>query len=529
MDRLLYGDVGFGKTEVALRAIVAVITSGRSCFFLAPTTVLSDQHYITCKNRLGPLGINVELLSRFRTKKEQSSILKNLKEKKIDVLVGTHRLLSEDVYTGGLGLLIVDEEHRFGVKNKEKIKTLKSGVDVLTLTATPIPRTLQQSLVGLKDTSKIETPPKSRLPIKTYVKRFGWSTIEKIIKRELSRGGQVYFVHNDILGLSFYKDKLSSLFPNQNVGVAHSKVGSRELEKTVLSFFKGTVGVLVCTSIIESGLDIPNANTIIINEAQNFGLSQLYQIRGRVGRGSRQAYCCLCIPKDHKLSPTAFERLKSIEFNTSLGSGYTVAMKDLEIRGSGNLFGLEQSGQVARVGLNLYNKILTESVQESQGKQGGKPHLPAVVYDGDAFFEEAYMPLVEDRLYYYQSLSEAGSPSNLLTIKEEVEDRFGSLTPSANNLFVVSEVRLSFSFLFPKKININKNLVSFYFDSLPKKGGASAFAGAVERLSFKSGFKVKTKPERGGSVSVSFSGASINDSVDISVLFDSLFSKQMSK
>ena len=225
----------------------------------------------------------------------------------------------------------MDEEHRFGVKNKEKIKTLKSGVDVLTLTATPIPRTLQQSLVGLKDTSKIETPPKSRLPIKTHVKRFGWSTIEKTIKRELNRGGQVYFVHNDILGLSFYKEKLASLFPNQNVGSAHSKVGSRELEKTVLAFFKGTVDVLVCTSIIESGLDIPNANTIIINEAQNFGLSQLYQIRGRVGRGNRQAYCYLCIPKDHKLSPTAFERLKSIEFNTSLGSGYTVAMKDLEI------------------------------------------------------------------------------------------------------------------------------------------------------------------------------------------------------
>ena len=301
MDRLLYGDVGFGKTEVALRAIVAVVSSGRCAFFLAPTTVLSDQHFITCKNRLDPIGINVELLSRFRTKKDQTKILSNLKNKKIDVLVGTHRLLSGDVSINNLGLLVVDEEHRFGVKNKEKIKTLRAGVDVLTLTATPIPRTLQQSLVGLKNTSKIETPPTSRRPIKTQVKFFDWGAISKIIKTELSRGGQVYFVHNDITSLSFYKEKLVSLFPNIRIDVAHSKVASQRLEKIVLAFFKGKVDVLVCTSIIESGLDIPNANTIIINQAQNFGLSQLYQIRGRVGRGSRRAHCYLCVPKNHQL------------------------------------------------------------------------------------------------------------------------------------------------------------------------------------------------------------------------------------
>ena len=530
MDRLLYGDVGFGKTEVALRAIVAVVSSGRCAFFLAPTTVLSDQHFITCKNRLDPLGINVELLSRFRTKKDQTKILGDLKNKKIDVVIGTHRLLTGDVSVNNLGLLVVDEEHRFGVKNKEKIKTLKAGVDVLTLTATPIPRTLQQSLVGLKDTSKIETPPTSRLPIKTYVKFFEWGSISKIIKTELRRGGQVYFVHNDIAGLSFYKEKLVSLFPKNKVVVAHSKVSSYSLEKAVLAFFKGEADILVCTSIIESGLDIPNANTIIINQAQNFGLSQLYQIRGRVGRGNRQAHCYLCLPKNHVLSPNAFQRLKSIEFNTSLGSGYTIAMKDLELRGSGNLFGLEQSGQVARVGLSLYNKILVESVRKAQGKQPRvKACFPRVVFDGDAFFESTYIPLVEDRLYYYQSISETKKQKDLLAIKKEIVDRFGKLPAPAINVFVLSEVQRSFSFLKPKKINIKKDCVSVLFSALPKTHSPSSFARVVGQLSKKSGFSLQTRSDGGGSFSLSFQGASIDSSLSLALLLESLFSKPLSK
>ena len=524
MDRLLYGDVGFGKTEVALRAAVSVVSSGRCVFFLAPTTVLSDQHFITCKNRLNPLGINVDLLSRFRTKKEQGLVLLGLKNKKIDVLVGTHRLLSDDVVTKNLGLLIVDEEHRFGVKNKEKIKSLKAGVDVLTLTATPIPRTLQQSLVGLKDTSKIETPPSTRLPIKTSVRRFDWPLILGAIHDELTRNGQVYFVNNDIKSLSFYQEKLVSSFPEHNIGVAHSKMSTAALEKNVIEFFNGGVDVLVCTSIVESGLDIPNANTIIINNAHRFGLSQLYQIRGRVGRGVRQAFCYLCIPKTHTLSPNAFERLKSIEHNTSLGSGYSVAMKDLEIRGSGNLFGLEQSGYVSRVGLTLYNKILADSVRESRcGSEHAVPP-PSVSFVGESLLGEDYMPLVEDRLYYYQQLSETKTKRGFLQIKKEVCDRFGKPPDAVKNLFMVSESQRSFRTLEPKKIKIDKNTVSFVFNSLPKNCGAKIFIEKVEVLSKKSPFNIKAKMGVGDSLSVVFSGATIKNVVALCVLFDSLFS-----
>ena len=529
MDRLLYGDVGFGKTEVALRAAVSVVSSGRCVFFLAPTTVLSDQHFITCKNRLNPLGINVELLSRFRTKKEQKLVLSDLKNKKIDVLVGTHRLLSSDIVTKNLGLLIVDEEHRFGVKNKEKIKALKAGVDVLTLTATPIPRTLQQSLVGLKDTSKIETPPSTRLPIKTHVRRFGWRLILSSIHDELIRGGQVYFVNNDINSLSFYQDRLVSSFPDHNVSVAHSKMSTADLEKSVLGFFNGGVDVLVCTSIVESGLDIPNANTIIINNAHRFGLSQLYQIRGRVGRGVRQALCYLCIPKKHTLSPNAFERLKSIEHNTSLGSGYSVAMKDLEIRGSGNLFGLEQSGYVSKVGLTLYNKILADSIREFQGGVARSITPPVVSFVGEALLGEDYIPLVEDRLYYYQQLAETKSKAGFIKLKKEIYDRFGRLPDAARNLFLISESQKSFQFLEPKKIEIKNSAVSFVFRSIPKNCGAKLFIENVDGLSKKSPFSVKATTRGSGAISVDFSGATIKNVVSLCVLFDSLFSSTRAK
>ena len=368
MDRLVYGDVGFGKTEVALRAAMRVVLSGKVTFFLSPTTVLSDQHYITCKNRLGVLGVNVELLSRFRTKKEQALILERLHNKKIDVLVGTHSLLSDDVSTENLGLLIVDEEHRFGVKHKEHIRRLKNRVDVLTLTATPIPRTLQQSLVGIRDTSKIKTPPQDRLSILTEVVSFNWSYIKKPIQKEIDRGGQVYFLHNDIKKLPFLLEKIASFFPMARVAVGHGQMPSKQLEKTILSFFDGGVDILICTTIIESGLDVPNANTIIINNAQKLGLSQLYQIRGRVGRGERQAFCFLCVPAGAALLSEAYQRLKAIEYYSDLGSGYQIAMKDLEIRGAGNLFGYEQSGQISNVGFELYNKILNRAVLESAAR-----------------------------------------------------------------------------------------------------------------------------------------------------------------
>ena len=443
MDRLVYGDVGFGKTEVALRAIVSAVSSGRCVFFLSPTTVLSDQHYITCKNRLSPLGLNVELLSRFRTKKEQGVVLSKLEGGGVDVLVGTHRVLGKDVSTKRLGLLVVDEEHRFGVKHKEYIRSLKKRVDVLTLTATPIPRTLQQSLVGIRDTSKIETPPRNRLPISTRVVRFNWSLVSTAIKKEISRGGQVYFVNNDIKSLDFYQKKIVDLVPGASVGVAHSKMTSQSLEGAVLAFFSGKINVLVCTSIVESGLDVQNANTMIINGAQNFGLSQLYQIRGRVGRGGVRAFCFLCVPKSHKLSSAAFQRLKAVEHYTALGSGYSVAMRDLEIRGAGNLFGFEQSGHIARVGLSLYNKILSETINEKRGLVEGPARQPvSVSFDGAALFGVDYMPLVEDRLYYYQRLSKAEETREVAQIKTEVLDRFGKMTKEVKNLFLVGRVKV---------------------------------------------------------------------------------------
>ncbi|MBT4753734.1 MAG: DEAD/DEAH box helicase, partial [Candidatus Marinimicrobia bacterium] len=367
VDRLICGDVGFGKTEVALRAILKAVLSNKQTTFLCPTTILADQHFITCKERLEPLGVTIGLLSRFKTKKEQGEIIKSLRNGGIDVLIGTHRVLSQDVVIPNLGLLVVDEEHRFGVNHKEKIRTMKQQIDVLTLSATPIPRTLQQSLVGIRDMSLIQTPPRSRKPIETVIRYFDWEAIVLYVEREVSRGGQVYFLHNDIKSLPYFTKKLQNIFPNVSVENIHGQLGSKELESKILSFFKGGIDILVCTTIIESGLDVTNANCIIINDAQNFGLSQLYQIRGRVGRGFNQAHCLLLIPRT-KLEKNAHRRLKTIEQYTSLGSGYDVSMKDLEIRGAGSLFGYKQSGHISTIGFELYCELLKNEVDLVMGK-----------------------------------------------------------------------------------------------------------------------------------------------------------------
>ena len=373
MDRLICGDVGFGKTEVALRAIVRASASNKQTVFLCPTTVLSDQHYITAKERLGPLGIRVSLLSRFQTKGGQKETLDRVLRGAVDLVIGTHRLLSDDVVVPLLGLLIVDEEHRFGVKHKESIRALKKGLDVLSLSATPIPRTLQQSLLGIRDISRIETPPTTRKPINTFVEFFSWKRSVEIIEKEVLRGGQVYFLHNHIQSIDYYTDRLRGFFPRESVGCIHGQQDSKKLEKNLLAFFGGDISILVCSTIIESGLDVTNANCIIINNPQNLGLSQLYQIRGRVGRGSRQASCYLFVPKKTKLSEKAFRRLKTIENNTSLGSGYKIATSDLGIRGAGLVFGYKQSGQVSRVGIEHYNALLKEAVNKklNSPQQGG--------------------------------------------------------------------------------------------------------------------------------------------------------------
>ena len=530
MDRLVYGDVGFGKTEVALRAAMRAVVSGRAVFFLTPTTILSDQHYITCVNRLGALGVEVELLSRFKNKKEQGLIIERLHQNKVDVLIGTHRILSADVPTENLGLLIVDEEHRFGVKHKETIRKLKMRVDVLTLTATPIPRTLQQSLVGIRDTSKIKTPPTDRLPIETQIQHFDWVVVKNLLSSEVERGGQVYFLHNNIEQLPFYLKKIQTLFPKNTIGMAHGNLSSRELEKTILSFFNGTIDILLCTTIIESGLDVQNANTIIINNAQNLGLAQLYQIRGRVGRGERQAFCSLCIPKGLSLMPDAFQRLRAIEHHTALGSGHGVAMKDLEIRGAGNLFGYRQSGQISRIGFELYNKILSEALNKKRGAVVETPKEKLrIVFSGSAFIDDSYMPLVQDRLYFYQKVSNSNKTEDLFAIKEELLDRFGPLTKNIEALFLLTKTQC---LLYPypvSKCTITPSFVLFVLDSEPKKTNPQEFLEALHHEAKQLGAPFRLVSQKSGGLSLSFDVKSVDAGLEFAVAFAHIFSSIVSQ
>jgi len=463
MDRLICGDVGFGKTEVALRAAIKAIASGKQVLLLAPTTILADQHFISTKLRFDPLGVRVELLSRFKTKKEQINILNLMQRGQVDIVIGTHRLLSEDIQLKDLGLLIINEEHRFGVKHKEKIRLLKENVDVLTLSATPIPRTLQQALAGYRDISRIMTPPKTRKPIRTFIEFFHWDTIQKALNYEISRNGQAYFLHNNITELPFYYKKIKAMFPDRAVAVAHGQTPSRELEKIILSYFNGGIDILICTTIIESGLDVSNANTIIINSAHKFGLSQLYQIRGRVGRSYRQAYCYLVLPRKQSFGSAALQRLKAIEQFTSLGSGYEIATKDLEIRGAGNLFGYQQSGHISSVGFEMYCALLQEALDESSGNVSKRIEPTRIIIEQPALLESDYVPLAQDRLYFYQQLAETNKQERIKDLELELKDRFGLLPDSASRLLVSAQYRVglsgsSVSHLYLKKGEVKASL-----------------------------------------------------------------------
>ena len=369
MDRLVCGDVGYGKTEVALRAAFKAVLDQRQVAVLVPTTVLALQHYNTFKERLKAYPVRVELLSRFRSEKEQKQVLEDLAIGKVDIVIGTHRLLQKDVVFLDLGLLIVDEEQRFGVIHKERLKQMRSEIDVLTMTATPIPRTLHMSLVNLRDMSVIETPPQERLPIRTTIREYDESLIREAILREIDRGGQIFFVHNRVQGIQMMAQKLQKLIPEARIVVGHGQMAEDQLERVMMDFSSGEYDVLLSTTIIENGLDIPNANTIIVNNAAHFGLAQLYQLRGRVGRATHQAYAYFLYNKDAKLTPIQEKRLRAIFEATELGAGFRIAMKDLEIRGAGNLLGAEQSGFMNSVGFDLYCKLLAEAVQELQGKQ----------------------------------------------------------------------------------------------------------------------------------------------------------------
>ncbi|WP_425335434.1 transcription-repair coupling factor [Salipaludibacillus daqingensis] len=449
MDRLLCGDVGYGKTEVALRAAFKAIMDGKQVAFLVPTTILAQQHYETIRERFQDFPINIGLLSRFRSRKELKQTTDNLKKGNCDIVVGTHRLLSKDIVFKDLGLLIVDEEQRFGVTHKEKIKRLKANVDVLTLTATPIPRTLHMSMLGVRDLSVIETPPENRFPVQTYVVEYNESLVREAIERELSRGGQVYFLYNRVEDIESMADKISMLVPEANVRFAHGRMTESELENVMLDFLEGTTEVLVTTTIIETGVDIPNVNTLIIHNADRMGLSQLYQLRGRVGRSNRVAYAYFTHQRDKVLTEVAEKRLQSIKEFTELGSGFKIAMRDLSIRGAGNLLGAEQHGFIASVGFDLYSQMLKDAIDERKELEAneGKPKQekePDIELDVkvDAYIPESYIPDSKQKIDMYKRFKTLESQRDLLDLQNEMIDRFGDYPSEVSYLFSVSKIKL---------------------------------------------------------------------------------------
>ncbi len=471
MDRLVCGDVGYGKTEIALRAAFKAVMDGKQVAVLVPTTVLAQQHYVTFSQRMSAYPSKIDVLSRFRTSKEQKDIVEALADGKIDICIGTHRIIQKDVRFKDLGLVIVDEEQRFGVAHKERLKQMRREVDVLTLTATPIPRTLHMSLAGVRDMSTMETPPEERLPIKTYVSEFSDELIREAILRELDRQGQVYFLHNRVYNIGYMGDYIKRIVPEAKVGIAHGQMSERELEGAMADFSEGKFDVLVCTTIIESGLDIPNVNTLIVNRADTFGLAQLYQLRGRVGRSVRRAYSYMLVPKTRSLTETAERRLRAMLAATELGAGFRIAMKDLEIRGAGNILGAEQSGHIHAIGFDLYTKLLSSAVEELRARRESGEIFPGetpTFVEGDiegielptvdslapdpgvkvdlgipASLPAEYIIDLPSRLGLYQRLINQESMESISEIEDELRDRFGPLPWQARNLLYVMRLKLT--------------------------------------------------------------------------------------
>jgi transcription-repair coupling factor (superfamily II helicase) len=441
MDRLLVGDVGYGKTEIAVRAAFKAVQGGKQVAVLVPTTILAEQHGRTFIERLADFPVRIEVLSRFRTAKEQKAALGRLATGQTDIVIGTHRLLSKDIEFRDLGLLIVDEEHRFGVKHKERLKALRLSVDVLTLTATPIPRTLHLSLAGLRDLTLIETAPRDRSPILTFVEPWDDALLEEAFAREIDRGGQVFMVHNRIETIDTIAAKIQSLAPRARVGVAHGQMAAEELETVMRGFVAGEVDLLVSTMIVESGLDVPNANTMVVHDAHRFGLAQLYQLRGRVGRSHRRAYCYLLVPDT--MDADAEERLKVLEHHTDLGAGYRIALKDLELRGAGNLLGAEQSGHAQAVGFDLYMRWLEETVKALRGQGTTAPPAPPdVVLDRPAHLPDGYVPDDDVKLDLYRRLARATTSGDIDGLRDELRERFGPLPAEAETLLDMARLRV---------------------------------------------------------------------------------------
>ena len=464
MDRLICGDVGYGKTEVAIRAAYRTLMDGKQVAVLVPTTVLAQQHHQTFSARFKTYPVAIEMLSRFRSPREQKEILKRLKEGKVDIVIGTHRLLQKDVIFRDLGLVVIDEEHRFGVSHKERLKQMRKLVDVITLTATPIPRTLQMAISGIRDLSLIQTPPENRLSIRSFVVRYDDEVIREAVVREFNRGGQVFFVHHRVKNIYAMANHLKRLIPEASLAVAHGQMRGKELEKVMFQFVKGEYNLLLCTSIIESGLDIPTVNTILINHAEQFGLADLYQLRGRVGRGSHQAYAYLLIPGELTLSRDAMRRLRAIQELSELGSGFKLAMHDLEIRGAGNLLGPSQSGHIAAVGFELYTQLMEKAVRELKGEEVMEEITPEIHFHLPAFIPEFYIEDPAERLGLYRRLSLSRSDEEVETIREEIVDRFGKIPMEVDHLLEVIKVKILLTRLSIRKFEQTPSQLVLTFD-----------------------------------------------------------------
>ena len=465
MDRLLCGDVGYGKTEVAIRAAFKACMDQKQVAYLVPTTVLANQQYESFKERMKEFPIRVELLNRFRTKKEQEIIVKKLALGEIDVIIGTHRILSRDVEFKDLGLLIVDEEHRFGVKDKEKIKKMKSSIDVLSMTATPIPRTLHMSIVGIRDMSVIYEPPQNRRPVQTYVLEYDEEVVKEAITRELEREGQVFYLFNNVERITKKAEDIANLVPEARVAFAHGKMTGRELEDIMMDFVSHKIDVLVCTTILESGIDIPNANTIIVENADRLGLAQLYQIRGRVGRSDRQAYAYITYKRDKLLSEIADKRLKAMKEFTEFGSGFKIAMRDLEIRGAGSILGEMQHGHMDEVGYDMYCRLLDEVVKEMKGIEIKEEKDIQIDLNVSSFIPDDYISDSNQKIEIYQNIALCKTDEDVENITDEMIDRFGEMPKEAENLLQIARIKNLCRNINITKISQKQDQIVFSFDA----------------------------------------------------------------
>jgi len=468
MDRLVCGDVGFGKTEIAIRAAFKTVMYGKQVAVLVPTTILAQQHYRTFSERMVDYPINVDVLSRFKTKKEQKEVLKKLHEGKTDIVIGTHRLVQKDVIFKDIGLVIIDEEQRFGVEHKEKLKKLRETVDVLTLTATPIPRTLHMSLLGIRDISSLNIPPQERQSIRTRLLRFDPEIIRSAIIFELNRDGQVYFVHNRVKNINRVANTIAKIVPEAKIAVAHGQMPERTLEKKVTDFVNGQSDILVSTTIIESGLDIPNVNTIFINYADTFGLADLHQLRGRVGRYKHRAYTYLLLPKDRPVTPEAEKRLKAIVDFSELGAGFKIAMRDLEIRGAGNIVGIEQHGHIDVVGYEMFCRLLEIAIRKARNEPVSVYEAVHIDLNLESYLPDDYIPDTKLKMEIYRKINRISSNSEVEEIEKELVDRFGPIPHQVKNLLVESEVRIAAQASNIRSLVRTNGSIIFQIESLKK-------------------------------------------------------------